>query len=690
MPTDEQKAPGLIRDIRQTETEKTEGAPRSLAEIRQELGEMKVERRALRLRVTEEERAAEEEIRARLEEKITVLEQALADDGHENLADLADDFAASAELIHEARLAGLFELFELSEFDDRLVALYDRLREKNPSPAEETEGLARFEAEMSKEFLLRELEQLYNDTTQQVRALYEQMQAMAPNAVQNCAEGLCRCADDLFNFEVGGVLRVDEFVGYVNVLRENHAALIKVAAGREEELPERFTTLMQDVERLIAKHESNLADVKALLEGKENVMSFERYNELAVELAANYKYYIEWQRQMVKQSHSESISALKAGEIRKDEANWSGIGTTKDGRRFQIGLRGKKGCEYGRCANCCLFHGSADASITAADIATQFDRALDQEGLTPRSEAGKPEWSGEGQQDIYRIDFNGSGSFLNDAEMPREARLAIFDRLAKLPFTTILIESRVEYIDQAKIKELQDRLRPDQKLEMAIGLESANNLVRELSVAKGYSLEEFERSVEVLAAQGVDVLVYSIVKPALLKEKEALEDSLYTGRYLGDLAQRIKDKTSNPAFSLTMKLEQAFIQKGGYLDYLHNKKRKTAGPGAAGSGSPDSDSLYETPWSFTIANIVERLCDEGINKQINIQIGRSDDFPPPVDITRNRTPDGVPHNESTKAVDDAMQQFNIDGDAEKLSAALLAVQTSHPEVFAAWQAKLES
>ena len=74
---------------------------------------------------------------------------------------------------------------------------------------------------------MRELEHLYNDTTQQVRAIYEHTSAATPIAVSGCAEGLCKCAGDLFNFEVGGVLRVDEFIGYVNILRENHAAILK-------------------------------------------------------------------------------------------------------------------------------------------------------------------------------------------------------------------------------------------------------------------------------------------------------------------------------------------------------------------------------------------------------------------------------------------------------------------------------
>ncbi len=679
----QQEQTGLKREIRTSQKEAHEELPRTLEEIRKELGELKIEKRTLRIQVTEEEREREEEVKQAVEEKISKIETILEGEINENtITEAAGHFSTSAQLIHESRISGLFELFELAEFDDKLIEQYDRLKEKAPeTPSEAQDGFSQFEGEMSKEFLLRELEHLYNDTTQQIRGLYEGVQAATPAAVSGSAEGLCKCADDLFNFEIGGVLRIDEFVSYVNVLRENHAAILKLSIGKEAELPNRFATLMQEVEEMIRKHESNLEDVKKLLEGGENIMSFERYNELAIELQKNYKFYIEWQRQMVKESHSESVSALQAGEISKDRANWSGMGTTQSGRRFQIGLRGKKGCEYGRCANCCLFHGSSDASVTAENIVTQFDTGLEEEGLVAKEGQEKLEWEDSDKSDVYRIDFNGSGSFFNDDEMPRDARIAIFEKIAKLPFTTILIESRVEYIDEEKIKELQNLLRPDQKIEMAIGLESANNLVRELSVAKGYSLEEFEKSVEVLARNDVDVLVYSIVKPALLKEAEALEDSLYTGRYLAELVERVREKTQSETFSLTMKLEQSFIQKGGYLDYLHNKKQKD---------SKNDESLYETPWSFTIAEIVQRLCDEKINDLVNIQIGRSDDYPPPVDITKNRTADGEMHSESTEAVDQVMQEFNVDGDAEALSAKLEEISKTYPDVFQAWQKKLDT
>jgi radical SAM enzyme (TIGR01210 family) len=665
--------------------EKPAETPKTLDEIRSEMGNITIERRDLRKQVTEAERVQENEIREQLGSYIKELDANVVDLGMDSNSLLAslETLSLSAQMVHEARMAGLFELYELAEFDDRLLGIYDKVK---PAAGANEHG-KNFETLMSKELMLRELEKLYNDTTQQIGKLYEDINAMgaqAPEKISKCGEGLCQCADDLFNFEVGGVLRVDEFLGYVEVLRENHAKLLKLSLAKGAEMPPEFQELLKKASDMLDKHEANLEDVKKLMAGQDNIMSFERYNELAMELAASYKYYIEWQKKMVKESHAESVSALDAGKINPDEVNWDGFGTTIGGKRFQIGLRGKKGCEYGRCANCCLFHGSADGNITAQNITTQFDGSMEKNGLQTEVVDGQLRWVGEGKDDLYRIDFNGSGSFLNDKEMPREARLAIFDKLAKLPFKNILIESRIEYINEEAIKELKSRLRPDQKMELAIGLESANNLIRELSVAKGYSLPEFEKSVEVLAKNSVDVFVYSIVKPALISEKEALEDAANTGRYLADLIDRTRLATGQADFKMTMKLEQAFIQKGGYLDYLHNTKKQK-------DGQETTAGMYETPWAFTIAEIVQKLADEGVADRVNLQIGRSDDYPPPTDITRNRDVEGEAGREeggSTIRVDRLLQQYNIDHDVEKFSAGVQQVIADYPETFEIWKNKL--
>lgn len=688
----------MAREIRAPEKEHDETSPRTLEEIRGELGEIAVERRDLRIKVTEEERAREDEIRLQLGEMAEEIEAVLSGDSVDVVQGkaFATKLSDSAKLIHDARIAGLFELYELADFDDALLLQYDRFSELTGFDEVQAGDLQNFKETISFELMLRELEDLFNKTTHQVQDFFDNIAAVKPVAVQGCAEGLGKCTDSLFDFEVGGVLRVDEFVSYVEVLRENHAALLKLSLSRGIEMPDSFTELMGKTEQLLVKHEANLQDVRKLLDGQENVMSFERYNELAIELATNYKMYVEWQKKMIRESHGEAVAAQKAaedatfvesvaakdeGKVNLDEPIWEGIGSTSGGRRFQLGFRQKKGCEYGRCANCCLFHGSGDKNITADNIKNQFQFAVDKYGLETVERDGEIEWANPDLADLKRMDFEMTGSYLNDAEVPEAAQLEIFERIGQMPFERVMIDTRIEYVTLEKIRALKAKLRPDQKLEIAIGLESANNLIRELAILKGYSLDQFENAAQVLASEGVDILIHSLVKPALITEGEALEDSKNTGRYLSGLVDRLRDETGNPDFGITMKLEQAFIQPGGYLDYLHHQSKEENG----------EEKRYETPWSFTVAKVVQDLHDEGVAEELNLQIGKSDDYPPPTDVTRNRDAqadlDANGGVESTKVIYEALQKYNVDHDIEAFSTVVEEVVKNYPETFALWQKK---
>lgn len=402
--------------------------------------------------------------------------------------------------------------------------------------------------------------------------------------------------------------------------------------------------------------------------------------ELTRYLSENQWLYSVWRDRLKRLHHGTGAADKPPQPTEPDKANWHGIATMNGGRRFQIGLKGTSGCEYGQCLNCFLYHGASCATITADNIVAQLKNAMRSDGLLSVASDSASVWEDARMSDVDRIDFNGSGSFLNDNEMPHEARTALFRHLTTTPFQAVLIESRIEYVNIRQVLELRHILRPDQALMVAIGLESADDVIREMAIGKGYHLSDFEVCVQALAKIGVDVLVYSLVKPAFITEAEALGDSINTGRYLARLADRINGATDGSAFELVMKLEPAFIQKDGFLDFLREL-----------STHAESDSeppLYETPWSFTVAEIVRRLIDEGIAGRINLQIGRSDDFPPPIDVTRNRDdPEDLREKlgaGSSARIDDALQRYNVGHDAHRLKSEILSVSQDYPRTHAAW------
>jgi len=408
--------------------------------------------------------------------------------------------------------------------------------------------------------------------------------------------------------------------------------------------------------------------------------------ELARELTENQYFYAEWRKRSQHERHQRHQEMLARGRPPEDlnRANWHGIATTRGGRRFQIGLKVLNECEYSGCFNCFLYHEAACTAVTPENILAQFDNALAANRLDVVVGKQGPRWGDPGNADVDQIDFNGSGSFLNHNETPREAQLMIFRRLAAMPFRNILIESRIEYAEIDQVRRLRGILRPDQTLTVAIGLESADDVIRELAIHKGYDLKDFEVCVEALAGVGADVLVYALVRPAFITEAEAFEDSLNTGRYLARLAERVRAATGNRDFDLTMKLEPAFIQEGGFLHFLLQLSEIAAVEG--------EEPLYETPWSFTVAGIVETLIAEGVADLINLQIGRSTDFPPPIAVTRNRD-----HEEDLRAnggrgsserLDEALQDYNVDHDAGRLAAAVRDVIRAYPRTHAAWLAKV--
>lgn len=185
------------------------------------------------------------------------------------------------------------------------------------------------------------------------------------------------------------------------------------------------------------------------------------------------------------------------------------------------------GCAWARkpgggCTNCgfdrLTTHGVA---VTSDDLVAQFEAALAQAGL-----------EGVGEIDLYN-----SGSFFADPEVPPDARRRILARIAQTPVRRVLLETRPEFVRSADLAQARALL-GDRELEVGIGLESSDDRVRDVLVNKGFGLPEFERAVAALGPHGARLLVYILVKPLGLSEREAIEDSVATARYVFEVARR--------------------------------------------------------------------------------------------------------------------------------------------------------
>ena len=212
---------------------------------------------------------------------------------------------------------------------------------------------------------------------------------------------------------------------------------------------------------------------------------------------------------------------MKPAYYRISQVNIEG----KESHRLMMVLK-TKGCEYAhKTGGCtvCGFINHADQNITSRDIFAQVDFALETCDL-----------SSVGEIDILTL-----GSFFNDSEVELSTRLAIMERLAKIKqVLRVSIESRAEYVTVEKIKEIKQALGNDKILEFGIGLESADDYLRNKVIKKGLTKKAFEQTVAKVKESGANLLTYLLIKPPHISEQEAINDAVKSAAYIFEVAKK--------------------------------------------------------------------------------------------------------------------------------------------------------
>ncbi len=124
-----------------------------------------------------------------------------------------------------------------------------------------------------------------------------------------------------------------------------------------------------------------------------------------------------------------------------------------------------------------------------------------------------------------------SGSFFDEKEIHLDLQASILKKFEKAE--KIIVESRPEFID------VLEELKTDVRLEVAMGLESANDKVLKYSINKGFTFQKWRKSAEKVKEYGKELKVYILIKPPFLTEKEAIEDAIYTVEKVSDIADTI-------------------------------------------------------------------------------------------------------------------------------------------------------
>ena len=255
------------------------------------------------------------------------------------------------------------------------------------------------------------------------------------------------------------------------------------------------------------------------------------------------------------------------------------------------------GCAWhaksGGCANC-AFPGSLGTGVpvSAAEYAAQLESAL---ARVPADYRGP-----------LQLDLFVSGSFFNADEVPVEAQEALLRRAGQVPgLAHVLVETRPEYVEAAALARARAALGEGPVLEVGIGLESADTVIREQRVNKGFTWEQFEGAARLLAEARVPLLAYVLLKPMDTGEAEAIEDAARS-------AERVFGLGAALGLQTRVAIEPCFVAPGTPLSRAFEEGR------------------YEPPRLWSVLAVLARIAPLG-----PVKVGLSDEGLNPARAPRN-------------------------------------------------------
>mgnify|MGYP006291008975 CR=1 FL=1 len=297
-------------------------------------------------------------------------------------------------------------------------------------------------------------------------------------------------------------------------------------------------------------------------------LSGDMSSERMARLKANYERakgeMLELQQGFVKQLRNKEKNLPRSDRHRLlQQPAWTAVLPTSSdsGRRLVLGLR-NAGCSYRRSSPPGCFVCGFNARILhsmqpqAADLDRQLRRAL--------FEAAQEEYDA--------LEFLGDGSFLNDAEIGDETKRRLFVRINRAEhIRRILVESRPGDVDVGDLEILTNSLTRGQEIEIGIGLETADDHIRQYCLNKGFRRRDFEEALDLLENQvenpeRISVVAYLLLKPPFLNEEESLSDIVKTLSYLSELQRTHRVR-------IIPKIEPAVVTRGTVLESLLKERK---------------------------------------------------------------------------------------------------------------------
>jgi len=243
------------------------------------------------------------------------------------------------------------------------------------------------------------------------------------------------------------------------------------------------------------------------------------------------------------------------------------------GKEFTIILR-TKGCswalgEMGGCSMCGYVQDANIENVKPEYILKQFEHALNNKLEEIREDNNN-----------YVLKIFNSGSFFDETEIPNHIREQIYKKISEIPnIKEIVVESRVEYITHENLATM-DNLLHKKEIEIGIGLETANDHIRQHFINKGLTLAEFKTALGTCQENNIGVKAYLLLKPPFLNEQSAIDDCVSSIRTCINLNVN------------TISINPLNIQRGSLAEYLWYQNR------------------YRPPWFYSLFKCLKKAISQ--------------------------------------------------------------------------------
>jgi radical SAM enzyme (TIGR01210 family) len=198
------------------------------------------------------------------------------------------------------------------------------------------------------------------------------------------------------------------------------------------------------------------------------------------------------------------------------------------------------GCRWNGCTMCGYVYDSAQRPPSHNELIKQFENAVSR-----------------CRDDEFIVKIFTSGSFLDDSEIPQMTRKEMLSRLGADPrVKKVIAETRPEYVTHETVSESIAAL--GKRFEVAIGLETSNDLIRKDCINKGFTFADFVKASEIARQEDATVKAYLLLKPPFLSEGVAINDIINS---INDIAP----------YADTISVNLCNIQKGTIVDELFER-----------------------------------------------------------------------------------------------------------------------